>query len=69
MALQAHTLLEHLVITFDLFLVGVDVLRGVAGATIHLSDGHVALTVPAANDVLLGGRLLLKLLLRLLVHI
>ena len=68
MTLQAHALLENLIVAFYLFLVRVYVLRRVPHTTIHLIQRHIALALAAAKDVL--RRLLLKLLLRLfIIHI
>lgn len=70
MPMQTHALLENLIIALYLFLVRVNILRSVSANTVVLSCRHVALTVAApAEEVLLRRRHLLKLFMRVVVHI
>lgn len=70
--MQASTLLKDLVVAFYLFLVRVNVLRCVHLTTVGLHQVRVALAVlPRALQLRVAriGLLLLKLLLRMFVHI
>lgn len=59
--LQALVLLKYLIVTFNLFLIRVDVLDYVDAATVQLCDVNVRLTAASAVHVLLACRLLLVL--------